>query len=53
VKIFGDSKVTRKFQVTIPRAIRERLKLHSGDRLVFIGENDHILVKKGRLQVEA
>jgi AbrB family looped-hinge helix DNA binding protein len=53
VKIFGDSKVTRKFQVTIPRAIRELLKLHSGDRVVFVGENGHILVKRGKLEVEA
>ena len=53
MEILGDSKVTRKFQVTIPRAIRELLKLRSGDRFVFVGVNGQVLVKKGKLEVVA
>lgn len=43
----------RKCQVTIPRVIRELLKLRSRDRLVYVGVNGHISVKKSKLEVEA
>jgi AbrB family looped-hinge helix DNA binding protein len=53
MKILGDSKVTDKFQATIPRAVRDLLRLDSGDRIVFVMEHDYVAVKKGRLEVEA
>jgi len=52
MKILGDSKVTEKFQATIPRVVRELLQLESGDRVVFLREHDQILVKKGKLEVQ-
>jgi antitoxin PrlF len=52
MKILGDSKVTEKFQATIPRVVRELLNLESGDRVVFVADQDHVLVKKGRLDVQ-
>jgi AbrB family looped-hinge helix DNA binding protein len=52
MKILGDSKVTEKFQATIPRVVRELLQLESGDRVVFLHEHDQILVKKGKLEVQ-
>ena len=53
LEILGDSKVTHKFQATIPRAVRDLLGLDSGDRIVFVMEDDHVAVKKGKLEVEA
>ncbi len=53
MKILGDSKVTGKFQTTIPRLVREFLDLDSGDRVVFVMEHDSVTVRKGRLEVEA
>ena len=32
--------ITSKGQVTIPKPVRDRLKLHTGDRLDFIVESD-------------
>ena len=44
--------VTEKHQATIPTVVRNFLELNPGDRLVFIVEQGHIEVKKGRLEVE-
>ncbi|WP_227002633.1 AbrB/MazE/SpoVT family DNA-binding domain-containing protein [Salicibibacter kimchii] len=38
--------MTSKGQVTIPKAIREQLKLQEGDKLAFIEENGKILLTK-------
>lgn len=37
--------VTRKFQITIPKAIREKLKIKVGDRLLISIQNDKIILK--------
>jgi AbrB family looped-hinge helix DNA binding protein len=52
MKILGDSKVTGKFQATIPRAVRELLKLDSGDRIVFLSGSHQVVLKKGKLEVQ-
>ena len=51
-KILGDSKVTGKFQATIPRTVRALLKLDSGDRLVFLKEHGSVILKKAKLEFE-
>ena len=51
MKVIGDSKVTRKFQATIPRPVRELLRLDSGDRIVFLTEGNYVLLKRGKLEV--
>jgi AbrB family looped-hinge helix DNA binding protein len=53
MKILGDSKLTAKFQATIPRGVRDVLKLDAGDRLVFVWEHGRISVKKAKLEVQA
>lgn len=52
MQIIGDSKLSRKFQVTVPKNVRDILRLGSGDRLVFVAEKDRVTVKRGELQVE-
>lgn len=43
----ADSKLTSKFQATIPREIRSILKLKAGDRIVFeIKKNKQIEIRK-------
>ena len=37
------STITSKGQITIPRAVREQLELHEGDRLEFLIEADGTL----------
>jgi len=38
-------KVTRKYQVTIPKKIRERLGIHVGDKVLIRIEGDCIVIK--------
>lgn len=40
------AKVTSKGQVTIPKSVRESLRLHSGDRVEFVVRNDSEAVLK-------
>jgi AbrB family looped-hinge helix DNA binding protein len=41
------SKITTKGQVTIPKAVRERLRLQAGDVLVYeFGDNGVVVVRK-------
>jgi antitoxin PrlF len=39
--------LTSKGQVTVPKAIRERLKIVTGDRLDFIVEGDRVVLRAG------
>jgi AbrB family looped-hinge helix DNA binding protein len=50
--LLGDSKITGKYQVTIPKAVREILELENGDLLVFVREQNAILVKRGKVSIE-
>ncbi|KGT72750.1 transcriptional regulator [Bradyrhizobium japonicum] len=40
------SRISSKGQVTIPKAIRERLNLEEGDKVAFIEENGKIIITK-------
>lgn len=40
------SKVTQKYQATIPQAIREKLAIQKGDRIIFEIENEKVVLKK-------
>ena len=40
------SKLTSKFQATIPGAIREKLDLEAGDTLAFQLEDDRVVLRK-------
>jgi len=40
-----ETTVTRKFQITIPKVIREKLKIKVGDRLLISIQDDKIILK--------
>lgn len=40
------SRLTIKFQATIPKKIRKKLNLHAGDELIFEIENNKVTIKK-------
>ncbi|MGF1588976.1 MAG: AbrB/MazE/SpoVT family DNA-binding domain-containing protein, partial [Pleurocapsa sp.] len=40
------SKVTQKYQATIPQGIREKLKIEKGDRVIFEIEDEKVVLKK-------
>jgi AbrB family looped-hinge helix DNA binding protein len=52
MKALGDSRLSSKFQVTVPRNIRNILGLKAGDLLVFLIEGDEILLKRGEVQIQ-
>ena len=40
------TKVTRNYQITVPRDIREQAKISEGDKLIITMENNEIKMKK-------
>ena len=52
MELLGDSKLTSKFQATVPKRVREVLNLDSGDRLVFAVDHGEIVLKRGELKFE-
>jgi AbrB family looped-hinge helix DNA binding protein len=43
------SRISSKGQVTIPKSIRELLKLNEGDRVAFLEENGKVIITKASL----
>ncbi|OAT82972.1 transcriptional regulator [Desulfotomaculum copahuensis] len=43
------SRVTSKGQVTIPKAVRERLSLSEGDKVAFIEKDGNIVIAKSSI----
>ena len=37
--------ITHKYQITIPKKVREKHKLAEGDTIIFVDENDRIYLK--------
>ena len=52
MELLGDSKLSKKFQATVPKRVREILNLDSDDRLVFVIDHDQIVLKRGELKFE-
>jgi AbrB family looped-hinge helix DNA binding protein len=52
MKVLGGSKLSSRFQVTVPKSVREILNLDTGDLLMFVNDHDQILVKRGHVKVE-
>ena len=46
--MYQSSKVTAKYQATIPKEIRAKLDLHAGDYLLFEDKNDQIVISKAK-----
>jgi len=40
------TKITRKFQVTIPKDVRENLSIAEGDYMAVVANGDEIILKK-------
>ncbi len=52
MEVVGKSSITGKFQVTLPKSVREYLRADNGDLLVFIKDHDKIVVKRGTVKIE-
>ena len=50
----GISKITRNFQVTLPRDVRELKRFKVGDKILFVVEDEHIdLIKMDKDVIRA
>jgi len=52
MEVVGKSTVTGKYQLTLPKFVREYLRADNGDLIVFIKDHDKILVKRGTVKIE-
>ena len=46
-RVIASSKITRRFQVTITKEVRERFNLEEGDLILFVVEGDRLIIEKG------
>lgn len=44
-EILGMSKITYKYQITIPKKVREKHGLKEGDTILFVEEGDRLYIK--------
>jgi AbrB family looped-hinge helix DNA binding protein len=44
--VLGVSKISYKFQVTVPKQVRDKFQLKEGDMLVFVEEDNKLTVAK-------
>jgi|YelNatPaOPRAMG01_1025707.scaffolds.fasta_scaffold266944_2 AbrB family looped-hinge helix DNA binding protein len=45
-KILGIAKLSSKAQVTIPKEVREIMELNAKDKVLFIQEDEKIIIRK-------
>ena len=44
-EILGMTTVTYKYQITIPKKVREKHNFKEGDSIIFVEENDRLYLK--------
>jgi len=48
-KVVGSSKITRKFQLTIPSDVRKRHNFKMGDLILFVEEDGKLTLSKSEI----
>jgi bifunctional DNA-binding transcriptional regulator/antitoxin component of YhaV-PrlF toxin-antitoxin module len=51
MKQLGNSRLTSRCQVTVPRSVRRLMKLTTGDLLVFVASRKEVVLKKGEVRI--
>jgi len=52
LEVVGKSTITGRYQLTLPKQVREFLNAENGDLVVFLKDHDRILVKRGTVKIE-
>jgi len=52
MKDVSHSRLTSKFQATIPKAVRDFMRLDKGDLLVFVINKNEVVLKKGEIKIK-
>lgn len=45
-EILGMSTMSHKFQITVPKEVREAKNLDAGDKLLFVTDGENVYIKK-------
>lgn len=45
-EILGMSTISHKFQITVPKEVRDAKNLEAGDKVIFVSDGDEIYIKK-------
>lgn len=45
-EILGMSTISHKFQITVPKEVRDAKNLDAGDKIVFVTDGDDIYIRK-------
>lgn len=48
-EVLGMSSLSHKFQITIPKEVREEVNLKEGDKIMFVREDGKIYITKTEL----
>ena len=51
-ELLATTKVTRRFQITVPRNIRKELKIEEGDVVGYFKVNNKILIRPVKIKYE-
>lgn len=53
MKVIGDTRLSRKYQATVPSCVRDLLNLDAGDLVLFVQrERGEVVLKKGELRIK-
>ncbi len=44
-EILGMTKISYKYQITVPKKVREKYNLQEGDSIIFVQEDDKLYIK--------
>ena len=44
----GTSKISKKYQITIPKKVRDKFNMKEADLLIFIGDEDSLALKRAK-----
>ena len=47
-EILGTSKISKKFQITVPKSVREKFGLKESDLVIFIGDDGLLELKRAK-----
>lgn len=45
-RVLGTSTITRKYQLTVPKKVRDRFKFDEGELVMFVEENGRLYLAK-------
>jgi len=52
MEVIGKSTITGKYQLTLPKHVRDFLKADNGDLVVFLKDHDQVVVKRATVKIE-